>query len=102
MKQGACYYLGSWYEQVDLGSQLVTNTRQPLCVRTTYLPDFRPRIVRLKTIDTVPGTISDKMTSLAKARVQAFSEQLSVPRTDPGTFENIPKIPTIAGNSTGP
>ena len=41
------------------------------------------------------------MTSAAKARVQALSEQLSKPRVDPGTFENIPRIPKIAGPATG-
>ncbi|GAB7361775.1 hypothetical protein MBLNU230_g1819t1 [Neophaeotheca triangularis] len=42
------------------------------------------------------------MSGAAKARVQALSEQLSVPRPDPGKFENIPRIPTIAGESNGP
>lgn len=42
------------------------------------------------------------MSSAAKARVQALSEQLSKPREDPGMFEDIPKIPTIAGDSAGP
>ena len=42
------------------------------------------------------------MTSAAKARVQALSEQLVKPRADPGKFEDIPKIPTIAGPSNGP
>lgn len=42
------------------------------------------------------------MTSAPKLKQQALSEQLSKPREDPGTFENIPKIPTIAGDSVGP
>ncbi|KAL1642456.1 hypothetical protein SLS58_005530 [Diplodia intermedia] len=42
------------------------------------------------------------MTSAPKTKQQALSEQLSRPREDPGTFENIPKIPTIAGDSVGP
>lgn len=39
------------------------------------------------------------MTSAAKQRLQQLSEQLSVPPADPGTFENIPKIRRIAGDS---
>lgn len=42
------------------------------------------------------------MSSAPKQRLQALSEQLSVPRPDPGMFEDIPKIPRIAGDSTGP
>ncbi|KAI9667544.1 MAG: hypothetical protein M1821_000360 [Bathelium mastoideum] len=42
------------------------------------------------------------MTSAPKQRLQALSEQLSTPIKDPGTFENIPKIKRIAGDSTGP
>ncbi|KAH7027153.1 3-oxoacyl-reductase [Macrophomina phaseolina] len=42
------------------------------------------------------------MTSAPKLKQQALSEQLSGPREDPGTFENIPKIPTIAADSVGP
>lgn len=42
------------------------------------------------------------MSSASKARVQQLSEQLAVPRQDPGKFEDIPKIPRIAGDSTGP
>ncbi|KAF2222232.1 hypothetical protein BDZ85DRAFT_125405 [Elsinoe ampelina] len=36
------------------------------------------------------------MTSAPKKRLDALSEQLSVPRLDPGKFEDITKIPTIA------
>ncbi|OCL12723.1 NAD(P)-binding protein [Glonium stellatum] len=39
------------------------------------------------------------MTSAPKQRLQALSEQLSKPLDDPGTFENIPKIRRIAGDS---
>ncbi|TKA83614.1 hypothetical protein B0A55_00433 [Friedmanniomyces simplex] len=42
------------------------------------------------------------MSKAARARVQALSEQLVKPRPDPGTFEDIPRIPTIAGDSNGP
>ncbi|CAK3990181.1 3-oxoacyl-[acyl-carrier- ] reductase [Lecanosticta acicola] len=42
------------------------------------------------------------MTSAAKQRVQALSEQLNNPPRSPGQFEDIPKIPTIAGDSKGP
>ncbi|KAK0259278.1 hypothetical protein LTR91_006069 [Friedmanniomyces endolithicus] len=42
------------------------------------------------------------MSKAARARVQALSEQLVKPRQDPGTFEDIPRIPTIAGDSNGP
>ncbi|KAK0352467.1 hypothetical protein LTR91_026172 [Friedmanniomyces endolithicus] len=42
------------------------------------------------------------MSRAARARVQALSEQLVKPRQDPGTFEDIPRIPTIAGDSNGP
>ncbi|TKA25182.1 hypothetical protein B0A50_05880 [Salinomyces thailandicus] len=41
------------------------------------------------------------MSGVAKSRAQALSEQLVKPRQDPGQFEGIPKIPTIAGDSTG-
>jgi len=41
------------------------------------------------------------MTSVPKQRLQQLSEQLSVPIKDPGTFENIPKIRRIAGDSAG-
>ncbi|KAI6883440.1 NAD(P)-binding protein, partial [Hortaea werneckii] len=41
------------------------------------------------------------MSAAAKARVQALSEQLVRPREDPGQFEGIPRIPTIAGDSSG-
>ncbi|KAF2189569.1 NAD(P)-binding protein [Zopfia rhizophila CBS 207.26] len=36
-----------------------------------------------------------------KIQQQALSEQLSKPLPDPGTFENIPKIRRIAGDSAG-
>ncbi|KAK3640320.1 hypothetical protein LTR56_011916 [Elasticomyces elasticus] len=43
------------------------------------------------------------MSGSAKQRVQALSEQLVKPTTrDAGTFEDIPRIPTIAGDSNGP
>lgn len=42
------------------------------------------------------------MSGAAPKRLQQLSEQLAVPRTDPGNFENIPKIPKIAGDSMGP
>ncbi|KAI6823429.1 NAD(P)-binding protein [Hortaea werneckii] len=41
------------------------------------------------------------MSAAAKSRVQALSEQLVKPREDPGQFEGIPRIPTIAGDSSG-
>ncbi|EON61296.1 3-oxoacyl-[acyl-carrier protein] reductase [Coniosporium apollinis CBS 100218] len=41
------------------------------------------------------------MTSAPAKRLQQLSEQLSKPRDDPGKFENIPKIPRIAGDSAG-
>ncbi|KAF2859299.1 P-loop containing nucleoside triphosphate hydrolase protein [Piedraia hortae CBS 480.64] len=44
--------------------------------------------------------LGDTMTS--KSRLKALSEQLSVARPDPGQFEDIPRIATIAGPSTGP
>ncbi|KAL8876374.1 MAG: hypothetical protein Q9192_008875 [Flavoplaca navasiana] len=40
------------------------------------------------------------MSSAPKRRLQALSEQLSVPPADPGTFENIPKLRHIASDST--
>ncbi|KAI4229529.1 MAG: hypothetical protein L6R36_000793 [Xanthoria steineri] len=40
------------------------------------------------------------MSSAPKRRLQALSEQLSVPPAEPGTFENIPQIRHIAPNST--
>ena len=46
--------------------------------------------------------VESAMTSSPKARVQALSEQLATPREDPGTFEDIPKIVRIAGDSAGP
>lgn len=42
------------------------------------------------------------MAAAPKARLQALSEQLAKPRESPGTFEDIPRIPTIAGDSMGP
>ncbi|KAL9096980.1 MAG: hypothetical protein Q9165_000944 [Trypethelium subeluteriae] len=37
-----------------------------------------------------------------KQQLRALSEQLSTPMKDPGTFENIPRIKRIAGDSAGP
>ncbi|KAL9000117.1 MAG: hypothetical protein Q9169_001192 [Polycauliona sp. 2 TL-2023] len=42
------------------------------------------------------------MSSAPKRRLQALSEQLSLPPADPGTFENIPKIRHVASNSAEP
>ncbi|TKX22605.1 hypothetical protein C1H76_5388 [Elsinoe australis] len=43
------------------------------------------------------------MTSAPKKRLEQVSEQLAVPRLDPGKFEDITKIPTIAKDpSAGP
>lgn len=39
------------------------------------------------------------MTSAAKQRLAALSEQLVKEREDPGMFEDIPRIPRIAGDS---
>ncbi|KAF2721600.1 putative 3-oxoacyl-reductase FabG [Polychaeton citri CBS 116435] len=39
------------------------------------------------------------MTAAARQRIQALSEQLAKPRDDPGMFENIPRIPAVAGDS---
>ncbi|KAL8967376.1 MAG: hypothetical protein Q9183_002952 [Haloplaca sp. 2 TL-2023] len=41
------------------------------------------------------------MTAAPKRRLQALSEQLSLPPSDPGTFENIPKIRHVATESAG-
>ncbi|KAI9859467.1 MAG: hypothetical protein M1830_006294, partial [Pleopsidium flavum] len=41
------------------------------------------------------------MTSVPRQRLRQLSEQLSVPVEDPGTFENIPKIRRVAGDSAG-
>ncbi|KAI9732381.1 MAG: hypothetical protein M1834_001589 [Cirrosporium novae-zelandiae] len=41
------------------------------------------------------------MTSGAKQRLQLLSEQLQRPFEDPGTFEDIPKLRHIAGDSAG-
>lgn len=40
------------------------------------------------------------MTSVQKQRLQQLSQQFS--NSDPGTFEDIPKIRRVAGDSTGP
>ncbi|RDW66102.1 putative 3-oxoacyl-[acyl-carrier-protein] reductase FabG-2 [Coleophoma cylindrospora] len=42
------------------------------------------------------------MTSVAKRRLQALSEQLVAPVPDQGNFENIPVLKKIAPSSTGP
>ncbi|KAL8673176.1 MAG: hypothetical protein Q9168_002405 [Polycauliona sp. 1 TL-2023] len=42
------------------------------------------------------------MSSAPKRRLQALSEQLSIPPADPGTFENIPKIRHVSPDSTEP
>ncbi|KAL8691201.1 MAG: hypothetical protein Q9218_003528 [Villophora microphyllina] len=42
------------------------------------------------------------MTSVPKRRLQALSEQLSIPASDPGTVEGIPKIRHVAPDSVGP
>jgi len=42
------------------------------------------------------------MTSAPKRRLQALSEQLQNPPRSPGSFEDIPQITSIAGNSAGP
>jgi len=42
------------------------------------------------------------MTSRARQRLQALSEQLVAPIADQGNFENIPKLKKIAPDSTGP
>lgn len=39
------------------------------------------------------------MSSAPKRRLEAMNEQLSKPLEDPGTFENIPKIRRVAGDS---
>ncbi|KAK4691084.1 hypothetical protein P7C71_g5844, partial [Lecanoromycetidae sp. Uapishka_2] len=41
------------------------------------------------------------MSSASKQRLAALSEQLSIKPADPSTFENIPKIRQIAGDSAG-
>jgi len=40
--------------------------------------------------------------SVAKRRLEALSEQLVAPVPDQGTFEGIPKLKKIAGDSNGP
>ena len=42
------------------------------------------------------------MTSVAKRRLTALSEQLVAPVGDQGTFEDIPVLKKIAPDSTGP
>lgn len=42
------------------------------------------------------------MTSAPKQRLKQLSEQLATPPADPGTFEDIPKIRRVAGDSAGP
>ncbi|KAK4986950.1 hypothetical protein LTR50_004994 [Elasticomyces elasticus] len=42
------------------------------------------------------------MSHIPKQRLNQLSEQLSKPREQLGTFEDIPKIPRIAGDSAGP
>jgi hypothetical protein len=37
-----------------------------------------------------------------KRRLQALSEQLVNPIRSEGQFENLPNIPTVAGDSAGP
>ncbi|KAK5010565.1 hypothetical protein LTR28_009108 [Elasticomyces elasticus] len=41
------------------------------------------------------------MSHIPKQRLNQLSEQLSKPREQLGTFEDIPKIPRIAGDSAG-
>ncbi|KAL8854377.1 MAG: hypothetical protein Q9221_000864 [Calogaya cf. arnoldii] len=41
------------------------------------------------------------MSSAPRRRLQALSEQLSLPPAEPGTFENIPRIRRIAPDSAG-
>ncbi|QIW98500.1 hypothetical protein AMS68_004018 [Peltaster fructicola] len=42
------------------------------------------------------------MSGAPKARLQALSEQLVKPKSAPGSFEGIPKIPKIAEDAAGP
>lgn len=42
------------------------------------------------------------MTGVRSAKPQSLSRELSVPRSNPGVFETIPRIPTIAPPSTSP
>jgi hypothetical protein len=42
------------------------------------------------------------MTSVARQRLQALSEQLAAPIGDQGNFENIPRLKKIAQDSIGP
>lgn len=50
----------------------------------------------------VKALMNPSMTSASKPRFQGLSEQLVVKPADPGTFEDIPKIRRIAGDSAGP
>lgn len=45
---------------------------------------------------------NQKMTAVARRRLQALSEQLVAPIGDQGQFENIPKLKKIAPDSAGP
>lgn len=42
------------------------------------------------------------MTAVAKRRLQALSQQLVEGIPDEGTFEDIPRIRHVAGDSVGP
>jgi len=42
------------------------------------------------------------MSAAPKRSLVGLSRELNEPRPDPGMFEDIPKIPTIAGDSKGP
>jgi hypothetical protein len=42
------------------------------------------------------------MSSVAKQRLQALSQQLAEGIPSEGTFEDIPRIRHVAGDSTGP
>lgn len=50
----------------------------------------------------VKALMNPSMTSASKTRLQGLSEQLVVKPADPGTFEDIPRIRRIAGDSAGP
>ena len=41
------------------------------------------------------------MSTAARERVKALSEQLAKGIPDPGTFEDIPRVRTVAGDSAG-
>lgn len=49
----------------------------------------------------VKALLDPSMTSAFKTRLQGLSEHLVVKPADPGTFEDIPKIRRIAGDSAG-